>query len=132
MPFKYTLLLHLCLSRLFYSRVVFFHDPINAINAGGCLIVFSGVILYKASSICTNNEAYSPIHQQNENESSNDEGLEAAADPVNRHSRPRLERTPSAESGNRGISKDFSLQDPTDADDFVVEGIQDKMLKLKL
>lgn len=30
-------------------RVEFFHDSLNRINVAGCLIVFSGVVLYKVS-----------------------------------------------------------------------------------
>lgn len=33
----------------FMCRVEFFHDSLNRINVAGCLIVFSGVVLYKVS-----------------------------------------------------------------------------------
>lgn len=34
-------------ARLLFDRVKFFHDSLNRINVAGCLIVFSGVVLYK-------------------------------------------------------------------------------------
>ena len=116
----------------YVCRVIFFHDPINAINAGGCLIVFSGVILYKVSLIFGNNtEAYSPIDQQNDNESNNNINDPGPVGQSNdKITRPRIERTPSTGSGNRGQPKDDSS--PEETDEFIEEGLQDKMLKLKL
>lgn len=118
---------------LFLShRVLFFHDSINAINAAGCLVVFSGVILYKVSLIYANNaETYSPIEQQNENEHNNDEPIGQANNTFNRITRPRLERTQSNATGN--MTETMKVDSPQEeTDEFLEEGLQDKMLKLKL
>jgi len=125
-----------------------FHDPINAINAGGCLIVFTGVILYKVSLIYSNNhnaETYSPIDQHNENESDdndyNKETLQVGKGRIHVDNsttnriipRPRIERTSSAGSGNKGPSNiDYDSTPQEETDEFMEEGLQDKMLKLKL
>jgi hypothetical protein len=144
--------------------VLFFHDKINAVNAGGCLIVFSGVILYKVSLIFADNtETYSPIEQENEiqndcfvkeetdtetrtrtgsNKSIDGGGrLQDYASNRSLISSPRLDRASSSiGNGDSRIpikdDRQGNALDTTktnlDIDEFVEEGMQDKILKLKL
>ena len=95
------------------------------------MVVFFGVIMYKVSLIFSKTtESYSPIDQQNENEASNDETLGEVSDSHSRKTVPRIERTLSTGSGDTRPMKDES--EHLDTDIFNEEGLQDKVLKLKL